>query len=230
MLDSSRGRLSWLNNLLSQQRFATYRHFADNNENRALELYQWNINISAGFMVPLHVFEVSLRNAVAEAIAASHGKDWHRNNGFLVSLPKPKPRQYSPYQDLKGARKKDVLGDVIVALKFAFWQHMLTQSYHKGIWKKNFQTVFPGVPSNGSLEIQRENLHKEVGAIRNFRNRIAHHEPIFEMPLEKYLAQIHNFVGWRSNEAAEWLRGLDPVPELLRKRPSWLDSKISDDG
>ena len=83
MPGSFKDRFSWLNHVLSEQRLGKYRRFAGD-EKRALDLYLWNMEISAGFMVPLHVFEVSLRNAVAEAIAASHGKDW----GLYTMMPK----------------------------------------------------------------------------------------------------------------------------------------------
>ena len=107
---------------------------------------------------------------------------------------------------------------------------MLTQRYYKGIWKQNFQRVFSGASPKVSSETQRGNLHEAVSTIREFRNRVAHHEPIFDKPLENYHAQIHNFVGCRSSDAAEWLRGVDPVTKLLKERPGWLDGKISSDG
>ena len=232
MLGSCKGRLSWLNPVLSQQRFATYMRTSDKSESRALDLYQWNMKISSGFMVPLHVFEVSLRNAVAEAIDNTH-ENWPWNPGFIKSLKNPKSPHYSPFRDLKAATdscKLNNLGEVIVELKFAFWQSMLTQHHHERIWESNFRKVFPEAPICSDVEMRRKGLLKDVEEIRDFRNAVAHHEPIFYMPLEKYLAQIHKLVGWRSNDAAEWLRGLDPVPELLEKRPSWLDKKISDDG
>lgn len=233
MPGSSKGRLSWLNPVLSQQRFATYLRSSDKIESRALDLYQWNMKISSGFMVPLHVFEISLRNAVAEAIVAFHGENWPWNEGFHLSLPNTDRPHYSPYRDVMAAIdscKKNNPEEVIVELKFAFWQSMLTRRHHERIWVPNFQRAFPGAPTDPQVEIQIRNLHKEVGAIRELRNRVAHHEPIFYMPLKEYHAQIHSLVGWRSSDAAEWLRGLDPVPELLKKRPSWLDKKISNDG
>lgn len=231
MSGPSQGCLSWLNNVLSRQRLETYRRYAGDEE-RALDLYLWNMEISSGFMIPLHVFEVSLRNAVAEAIAACHD-DWPWNEGFHLSLPNSDHSSYSPYRDLLAAiepRKKNNHGDVIVELKFIFWQNMLTRRHHERIWEPNFQRVFPGAPICSPVGTQLKSLHKGVNEIRDFRNRVAHHEPIFDMPFEKYRAQIHNFVGWRSSDAAEWLLGIDPVPELLNKRPRWLDGKISGDG
>lgn len=230
MSGSSQGCLSWLNRVLSQRRFATYLHISNNIEERALDLYQWNMEISSGFMVPLHVAEISLRNAISEAIANSFGGDWPWSEGFHFSLPKHKRPHYSPYRDLMAATepcKNSNLGEVIVELKFSFWQSMLTRRHRERIWEPNFQRVFPGAPIRSPVGVQLKSLHKGVDEIRDFRNRVAHHEPIFEMPLEEYNAQIYNLVGLRSKDAVEWLRGIDTVPELLKKRPSWLDQKIS---
>lgn len=229
MSGSSQTRLDWLNNLLSQQRLATYRRFSGD-EDQALDLYQWNMEISSGFMVPLHIAEISLRNAISEAIANSFGGDWPWSEGFHFSLPKHKRPHYCPYRDLMAATepsKNNNLGEVIVELKFSFWQNMLTLRHRERIWEPNFQRVFPESLTCPQTKTQIKNLHNDVGAIRELRNRVAHHEPIFYKPLEEYNAQIHNLVDLRSKDAAEWLRRIDPVPELLKKRPSWLDEKIS---
>lgn len=51
-------------------------------------------------MVPLHIVEVTLRNAVVEAIETVHGGTWPWSAGFLRSLPNPTPPNYSPQRDL----------------------------------------------------------------------------------------------------------------------------------
>ena len=42
----------------------------------ALALYAWNAQVSAAMMAPLHICEVAVRNAVAEAIEAVYGPNW----------------------------------------------------------------------------------------------------------------------------------------------------------
>jgi len=37
-------------------------------EQLALKLYEWNATVSSHYLLPLHVFEVFLRNLVSEAI------------------------------------------------------------------------------------------------------------------------------------------------------------------
>ncbi len=76
--------------VISAPRFATYLRAQANDHTAALELYRWNLQISAAFIVPLQICEVSVRNGVAEAIEAIHGPNWPWLNRFLRSLPRPR--------------------------------------------------------------------------------------------------------------------------------------------
>lgn len=67
--------LSALPKIISTERFATY-IAARADITQALALYQWNAQISAAFMFPLHVYEICIRNAAANAIAHFYGPDW----------------------------------------------------------------------------------------------------------------------------------------------------------
>jgi len=76
-----------------------------NDHSRALELYRWNAELSAAFMVPMHICEVVLRNAIAGAIEEVYGPRWYDpGTAFERSLPKPNSG-YSPYRDLGISRR-----------------------------------------------------------------------------------------------------------------------------
>ncbi len=64
-------RGSGIQRVLSEARVSTYLAAAD--LDRALELYIWNAEISAAFMVPLHICEVSIRNSISDALASVYG-------------------------------------------------------------------------------------------------------------------------------------------------------------
>lgn len=88
--------------VISAPRFATYLQATGNDRQRALALYEWNLTLSAQFIVPLQLCEVAVRNGVAEAIERVHGPTWPWSNGFLRSLPRPKrPADYNPEMDLR---------------------------------------------------------------------------------------------------------------------------------
>lgn len=113
---------------LSSARMGTYETAAGSADTaEALELYAWNAQVSAALLAPLHVCEVVIRNAVAEAIEVQYGANWPWSTGFERSLPDPK-FGYSPRKDLQSARRSaTTVGKVIPELKFVFWQKMFTR-------------------------------------------------------------------------------------------------------
>jgi len=110
-------QLQQLPHVLSTQRFATYLQARSHDRTHALTLYLWNIKISSAFLVPLHVLEVTLRNAIVEAIKGVHGDTWPWSEGFTRSLPDSPARNYSAKRDLQGcSRKHQTAGKIIADL------------------------------------------------------------------------------------------------------------------
>lgn len=64
---------------LSIKRFSTYRQavITENNEDcsaKALQLYEWNAELSSRFFFPLHIYKVVMRNAISDAISIRYGQ------------------------------------------------------------------------------------------------------------------------------------------------------------
>lgn len=51
----------------------------------------------------------------------------------------------------------------------------------------------------------RAKAHDDLRAIRHFRNRIAHHEPIFTRHIAAEYTQLHDMIALRSPVAAAWM-------------------------
>lgn len=94
-----------LPSVLSAPKFTTYLQEKGNDRRAALDLYHWNLQVSAAFMVPLHVMEVSLRNEVSIAIEDVNGGTSPWTNGFIISLTDAAPPSYSPKKILIDAPK-----------------------------------------------------------------------------------------------------------------------------
>src|SRR3546814_10404971 len=92
-LPFSQDELHELPTVISAPRFATYLQAMGNDREKALALYEWNLDLSSALIVPLQVCEVAVRNGIAEAIEHVHGANWQWNNGFFRSLPRPQ-RQF----------------------------------------------------------------------------------------------------------------------------------------
>jgi len=59
--------------VISAPRFATYLQAMGNDREKALALYEWNLDVSSALIIPLQVCEVAVRNGIAEAIEHVHG-------------------------------------------------------------------------------------------------------------------------------------------------------------
>lgn len=185
----------------------------------ALALYAWNAQVSASMLAPLHFCEVTIRNAVADAIAAEHGVRWPWDADFLRSLPNP-TSGYNPRTDLKSARNgKLTPGKVIPELKFVFWQTMFTARFDGRLWTKHFRTVLPHVVSSMSVAQARGLIYKELEQLRKLRNRIAHHEPIFKRNLADDFQKVHDLIAFRCPFTAAWMQQNQQAQALIATKP-----------
>ncbi len=80
-------QLTNIPNVLSQPRFATYLQHCNNNRDQALALYQWNLELSAAFIIPLHLLEITVRNAIVEGLTNIYTLNWPWDQNFILSLP-----------------------------------------------------------------------------------------------------------------------------------------------
>lgn len=116
--------------VLSEPRFATYLQHCGNDQHLALELYKWNLELSAALIVPLHLLEVTIRNSVVECLEAVYGLNWPWNQRYVLSLPDTQ-KGYSPRKDLTNIASKlkaPTMGKVVAELKFVFWEKMFPPS------------------------------------------------------------------------------------------------------
>jgi hypothetical protein len=181
--------------VLSQPRYATYARQCGNNPLAALTLYHWNAQISAAFLFPLHILEICVRNAAANAIESRYNDRWPWARAFENSLPDPPWPDFSPRRELRRAtRKHSTTGKVISDLKFAFWVSLYTSRHEGRLWNSYALREFPNFPPGTQPQLARQSIHDVADNLRELRNRIAHHEPVFRRDLVKDYADIHEVV------------------------------------
>lgn len=217
----SADELDDLPHVISAPRFATYLQAKGNHKADALALYQWNLELSAAFMVPLQLCEVGVRNGVVEAVEKVHGATWPWSNGFIRSLPVPKKNwHYNPQRDLQSvASRMPTAGKVVAELKFAFWEKTFTVGQDARLWVPHMNAAFPGIPAGTPVPVARANAYAALIAVRELRNRIAHHEPIFTRNIADEYQRLHDVVRWRNPTAAAWMDGIQKVTALIPLRP-----------
>lgn len=138
----SRDEITHLPKVLSAPRFATYLAEKNGDKEKALALYQWNLETSAAFLVPLQICEVSVRNSIVTAIETVYGSNWPFEKGFEITLRDPK-KAYSQRKNLTALRYLGTSGKIVAELKFVFWQKMLTFSHDADLWNTHFRQFFP---------------------------------------------------------------------------------------
>jgi hypothetical protein len=187
----------------------------------ATGLYEWNARISAAFLFPKQICEITTRNAASEALTMVFGPKWPWSAGFERSLPSS-GRTYDMRKELMSARsniREGETGKVIAALRFKFWVDLFTARFDGRLWARHLRTIFPNLPGEFEPAQARRSIHLDSDHIRKLRNRIAHHEPVFYRNLHDDHARLRKLIAWRCNITARWIDSHEAVSTILSRRP-----------
>lgn len=212
--------LEALETSLSPERMETYVRAAGGDKEKALRLYTWNTAVSAAFYGPLQGLEVALRNAAHRQLSACYGEDWYDNPacGFDAGTL---DRIDAARRSLSRGNYRVDPPHMVAELPFGFWVSLLgrggrgrapdtsKRDYEKTLWRKCLYKTFP------HARLSRSGAHKPLDYLRTFRNRIAHHEPIFDRHLEADFRSILEVCGWICPKTADWIRHHSRVERLL---------------
>lgn len=79
--------------------------------------------------------------------------------------------------------------------------------------------AFPGLGT-----IRRKALHAKLDDVRRFRNRLAHHEPIYAAPLARIRDDLVDIAGHVHPEAAEFIQGAHRIDEVIERMQQVISS------
>lgn len=188
-------------------------------QTKAIQLYAWNAQTSGALLTPLHLCEITIRNAISQAIEHAYCSDWHLDITFETSLPNPQSG-YNPRRDLIKTRGKSTpVGQVISELKFVFWQSMLTKRHDNKIWNNHLRSVFPNTDPGKSIKEIRGGLHSDIESVRRLRNRVAHHEHILKRDLNDDFIKLTDLIEARCTITALWMLDIETASQLFSKKP-----------
>lgn len=177
----------------------------------AIQLYWWNVDISAAFYAPLHCLEMALRNAVHQKLAAEFGRAawWD-----VAPLNKSGLQIVADTRSKLATRARPSTADDMVAeLSFGFWVSFVSNTYHRSLWVPCLHRAFPFYRG------PRRRLHSDLHTMLLFRNRIMHHEPIHHRHLGADHQTILRLLGYLSPSIVEQLKSYDQVEAVLGQRP-----------
>lgn len=226
--------------IFSESRLATYLKAANQDKQQALDLYKLNLRLSEALYPLLCLLEITLRNRISSVLIRYYGNNWfdgHQGKWFdgqNLPLPAGKNYELDEIQRTKNKclkRGKQITSDILTAdLNFGFWTEMMTGRYEKTLWQKYISEVFPDAPRKYNLVRNLRSHRQELNRIRNLRNRVFHHEPVFStksLSFYELLADYNNakkLIGWLSQDALRLLEEYDRFDSLVILIPPSMKS------
>lgn len=214
--------------VLSSARLGRFLKACSNKQDKALELYRLNIILSQNFYAILSMYEVALRNAIDKHYSiVFNDKEWLKNqclgNGFLndnkfqVGRFKSKKKVDASIRELGIRYTHD---RVIASLSFGFWVNLFAPLQFRLAGQNLHKTFVSREKGTTPKEIYNE-LHK----ILDFRNRVAHHEPICfngkeHVDLSHVLfiySLILKYIKWLGLDTNKFLKDIDNTKAIVEK-------------
>ncbi len=179
---------------LSQPRFNRYLIESRGDEFGALKLYSWNSRLSKELYIYLQAWEICLRNRLSEFLICRYGRAWPYDVGGLRrQLTRTDEDRLSQARERQERKRRMVpapLPAIVSDLSAGFWVSQLSKSYEIAhVWRKNMPKILPNEPS-----LDRPTAWSICNEMLTLRNRIAHHEPIFHLPLDRGYDDLQRIV------------------------------------
>jgi len=193
---------------LSHDRLAAYQGRVTKDGNLNLfSHYAWNMALSESLYPILQALEIALRNAIYDAAKEYFEQDewfdepeiihYHYNKKTIIKARKILQRQNKPLEP----------GRIIAELNFGFWTSLLDSRYEQVLWPQIIKTTFPCMPKRIRT---RKHLSQRFNKIRNLRNRVFHHEPIwYWQDLQQQHQNMVETLGWMAPAVTELVMTVD---------------------
>jgi hypothetical protein len=184
---------------LSDERLAKYYEAAGNDVAGALCLYERNTRLSETFYTPLQCMEICLRNTLYRCMAEKYGPEWLQRDGVPLGADAIGAIRQAEHSLLL-SNKSLTPGALVAELHFGFWVAILGPRYDANLWRAALCNAF----LDSGRRMRRDKVHGRFNAIRRFRNRVAHHEPIFQNDLVQRHNEIIEATAWMCQHTAAW--------------------------
>jgi hypothetical protein len=189
--------------------------------------YLWNLALAESLYCSLNVVEVGLRNAIHNSLTAHFGvPNWYDRQGLL------EPDQAQEVARMKERIRKygrQITPDRVVSeLGFGFWVTILSRTYDARFWQASRQATlrraFPRVPRR---KRQRVAIHAHYNAIRELRNRVFHHEPLFDdRRLRLRHRDIHEAIRWIDPLLVERIQPFDRFTDVYDRGRMEVENRL----
>lgn len=177
--------------------------------------YLWNMALAEALYIPVNTVEIALRNALHSTLSHHFGTpSWYDRQGLLEPTQvRDVHRAKSRIRDYGNTLTPD---RVVSELTFGFWVTILSRNYDTRLWQGQhaapLKQAFPRVPRR---QRQRGTIHRHYNAIRELRNRVFHHEPLFDdRRLRHRHDDIYQGIHWINPHLTDYIRPFDRFPDV----------------
>lgn len=213
--------------LFSEDRLRSY-GLGQVSESLVIKRYKWNIALSEALYPTLALLEVALRNCMDAALINLYGNEWldesckcWSRTPSMIKKGLPNPEQNTiarAREKLKKKKKNWHRSQLVAELSFGFWVNLFKSDYHILVWhqkQKPMKDVFRQDP-----KISPKQAYRTLDQIRTLRNRIAHHEPIWnKASLYEDYQSILSLLSALDGSLKDMAGKLDRFPEVWKEVP-----------
>jgi hypothetical protein len=205
-----------LNLIFSKARISPYQAKGDSAA-QVLAKYHRNILLSEAMLPTLHYLEICLRNRIDQVLKEYYSSNW------LIDTPKKlmiSDLDIKKILDIaekvrRENNREPVHDDIVAQMTFGFWCSFFFRKYDPIIWQRKnaIKTVFPNL---ARINRTRSYIEGKIIKIKEVRNRIAHHEPVWNSEVSIINAHTicYELIQAMSNEALDTLRSIDRFPDI----------------
>lgn len=203
---------------ISDARFSRYLAEAHGSPLQALELYHWNSRLSQAMYLPLQMWEISLRNKLNEFLIWKHNPSWPYDSRYLRNAANPERRRLEETKKRltpKGQITHVSTDRIVADLSAGFWVALVMKSYDVPYaWRYNLSRIFPN-----KEKLDREKTAEQCGKLLELRNRVAHHEPIFHLPLQDRHQELLDQTAWMCGSVSSYIQAKCNFAQVWADRP-----------
>lgn len=194
-----------LERTLYRDRLSKYLAETGGNLDGALALYERNTRLSEALYSPLQSLEICFRNTINHNMQAVYGEGWLRSG-----TPPLDVSEIEKVSEAWAELRTPTHSQLVATLKFSFWVGLVAPKYDGTLWR---HALYKGFSVGAGKK--RKDVHGRFNALRRFRNRVAHHEPISTRAEQMHREAIEA-IGWMCRDTQTWAENQSNFDEVHR--------------
>ena len=196
---------------LSPERLQPYLTMAQGHRKTAILLYERNTSLSEALYGVTQAAEVALRNCIHRTLSTAHQSMWFNS----VGLTDPQADMVLQAEhEIRTKNRTLNPGSIVAELNLGFWTSLVSAKYEKNLWVPHLHKVFSNAiyvktdkgGNQTKVKLDRRDIHLRLESLRSLRNRIAHHESILKLDLERLYLETLEALTWVCPTSAQWVR------------------------